>query len=1409
LKAPVGKAISRAVAAVVEPLEGRMMLTTVVPAIADTFVRNNDYALTNFGASPTLFVKNAASGDTRVAYLKFDLTGVTTINSAVLQLSGSLENNLATPVATGVYGVANSSWIQGNGTIVDSIGDGFDTSNLPPGEITFNNAPAVSSTLIDSATVTRDTFQTYTLNVTAYLQAQLAAGNTIVSLALENLTPTAEETEFLSSNARSNAGAVPELIIDDGNPGPPTAVVSAPDVTTTASTETVTVTYTGAAAIDPSTISSDNILVTPYGGGTPLYVEQATDANPPVATVNAQDGSVTAVYTVDAPGGGWSAQANGNYVVAVQPNSVADVNAVGVSGGFGSFNVSVGDTVAPQAAVTASNVSTAGASTYSFSVTFSDNVAVDSTSLTLADVSLTGPAGPLKITGYTVTPTTNANQIVAQYTAAVPNGAWDYTDNGPYTITVNGNQVFDTAGNALVATTQNFTVAIPVPDTTPPAAVITAPNVTSPGGAGETITVVYTDNVAVMTSTIAAGDLTVTGPGGAALAVSLLKVTGSGKSVTAQYMAAAPGGSWTAAANGAYNISLIAGAVTDTSANPVAAGSASFNVSAAVADTQPPVAKISAPDITAAGGQSQTITVVYTDNVAIQTSSLGLANLSVSGPGGPLTVTKFTQSGSGQTVTATYTVSAPGAGWDATDDGAYNIALNANQVRDTSGNVAAVTFGTFNVNIALPDPSDATFNGGNAVTGSFVAESVNTQPDGKILLVGHQLTASGQSEGVVERLNTDGSLDKTFGASGQVVTPAGKNEWFALMIQGANHFVVAGTDNGNFALARYDFNGNLDPTFGSNGVTLTSFGGVDDTAYAITQTPSGQIVTVGSSNNRFAFARFDANGNIDSTFGEGGRQLFDTGAAVQVLGSVAVLNDGRIVAAGSSGSTIDVVRLTSAGEPDTTFSTDGMIAVAGLSADQTSGADYTVALGLQADGKVLVASQTTSGHFGIVRLNTDGSVDTSFGSNGLATANFGGADEADSIVVQDDTSILVVGTSLQSAQGLTAVAAFDTTGKLITSFGDNGLATFSPATSSTTRELHIGDLVLRAFGSATTDGKLLVGASSSGSTTVSSSLRRIIVPGTTSAPGIKETLLGVFGLVNQKKTTLDVDLGGGRTAVFTLTGGTGTALQAGSDIHVEITDLGAGAALTLTIKGGGVVSFSDITVTGNLKSLKAGLGTLDGTLGVSGSAGKITLGDVPGSVAVVGAVASLTAAAIGGTLSAGGNVGTLKLGAVAGNVNVTGNLKNLTTGDVSGTIYVNGTLYHAKVASVTGSIVAAAQLMSLTAASLTNAKILAGANLGSDGLIGGGGTAADVFGAGVISSLRVLGAIGGSFIGAGVNPTNGTFGDGDDTSAGNSLIKSIFAKGGATTTLFESSAFGIAKLPGKVDPASSPLFIIV
>ena len=75
-------AVRTAARTCVETLEGRVLLSSTVVPIADSFTRDHDYILTNFGASPLLIVKQATSGDNRIAYLKFDLSGAGTINLA-------------------------------------------------------------------------------------------------------------------------------------------------------------------------------------------------------------------------------------------------------------------------------------------------------------------------------------------------------------------------------------------------------------------------------------------------------------------------------------------------------------------------------------------------------------------------------------------------------------------------------------------------------------------------------------------------------------------------------------------------------------------------------------------------------------------------------------------------------------------------------------------------------------------------------------------------------------------------------------------------------------------------------------------------------------------------------------------------------------------------------------------------------------------------------------------------------------------------------------------------------------------------------------------------------------------------------------------------------------------------------
>ncbi len=156
-----------------------------------------------------------------------------------------------------------------------------------------------------------------------------------------------------------------------------------------------------------------------------------------------------------------------------------------------------------------------------------------------------------------------------------------------------------------------------------------------------------------------------------------------------------------------------------------------------------------------------------------------------------------------------------------------------------------------------------------------------------------------------------------------------------------------------------------------------------------------------------------------------------------------------------------------------------------------------------------------------------------------------------------------------------------------------------------------------------------------------------------------------------------------------------------------------------------------------------------------------------------------------------------------------GNINNLSAGDVGGSIYCSGNLGHAKVRNLTGLLAAGIDITTLNAVNITGATILVGANLGADGQLGGAGTDADTFGAGLIGTIHSLGTIDSSFIGAGVNPVDGTFGNANDKAAGAGLIKLIIAKGGASNTKFEASAFGKARLPTKVDPATDGRFVVL
>lgn len=144
-----------------------------------------------------------------------------------------------------------------------------------------------------------------------------------------------------------------------------------------------------------------------------------------------------------------------DWITFDQPNGILGLQVPGAT--------TVSDTVKPTASATVSNITAAGGTSYQFTVTYSDNIAVKAASLDGNDLRVTGPNGFSVLAGLnSFTPTGNGPSIVATYKFTPPGGSWNSADNGTYTIALQGSQVTDTANNAAnaVAALRTFGVNI-------------------------------------------------------------------------------------------------------------------------------------------------------------------------------------------------------------------------------------------------------------------------------------------------------------------------------------------------------------------------------------------------------------------------------------------------------------------------------------------------------------------------------------------------------------------------------------------------------------------------------------------------------------------------------------------------------------------------------------------------------------------------------------------------------------------------------------------------------------------------------------------------------------------------------------------------------------------------------------
>lgn len=316
-----------------------------------------------------------------------------------------------------------------------------------------------------------------------------------------------------------------------------------------------------------------------------------------------------------------------------------------------------------------------------------------------------------------------------------------------------------------------------------------------------------------------------------------------------------------------------------------------------------------------------------------------------------------------------------------------------------------------------------------------------------------------------------GDLDTTFSDDGIAVTDFSANPdsgGGGVALQSDGKIVVAGFSQSgvdlttaDFALTRYNPDGTLDLSFGTNGKVTTDFAGSRDIASAIAIQANGKIVAAGRSQNGtetdFALARYNSDGTLDTSFGIGGkvRSAFINyqGLHDDTFGrAVAIQADGKIVLAGriysietETSYDFALARYNTNGSLDTTFGSAGWVTT-----DFFRQPDEARSLVIQSDGKITVGGWSSGfdgdEDFALARYNSDGTLDASFGPDGTGKANTdfsASTDSIYSIAPQPDGSIVAAGrTSLDS--GVTndfALARYSPDGILDTSFGSDGTVT--------------------------------------------------------------------------------------------------------------------------------------------------------------------------------------------------------------------------------------------------------------------------------------------------------------------------------------------------------------------------------
>ncbi|MBS1630393.1 MAG: T9SS type A sorting domain-containing protein [Bacteroidetes bacterium] len=316
--------------------------------------------------------------------------------------------------------------------------------------------------------------------------------------------------------------------------------------------------------------------------------------------------------------------------------------------------------------------------------------------------------------------------------------------------------------------------------------------------------------------------------------------------------------------------------------------------------------------------------------------------------------------------------------------------------------------------------------------------SVKVQTDGKIVAAGNSYNGNYRTIAVGRYDN--GLPDSTFGINGMATTSLDSADVaaYAMEIQPDGKIVVAGGYEkgtiGDFILTRYNQDGSTDSSFGIGGIVRTDIGsGSLDMATALTIQSNGRIVAAGRTDSFLAVCRFNTDGSPDTSFDVDGKLIvavrgatsmmqqadgkiviccgdavirlfpdgaldynFGTNGAASLTGyfyDIAIQSDGKILVAGSnslfSNAQFYIERLDTAGVPDNSFGNGGIVQTGGINKPNPDHGQVATSICVQSDGRILATGYVRVGilsnysNFAVARYNSDGELDTSFGSRGF------------------------------------------------------------------------------------------------------------------------------------------------------------------------------------------------------------------------------------------------------------------------------------------------------------------------------------------------------------------------------------------------------------------------------------------